>query len=276
MPAPAKPIIDPRESEIRRFVRNRYGVRGTLALHREAFGMDLIRAPLNVTLAPFFLLIRFFGWLLSKLGAKRAGAWLADRQILLTSDIARRIETDLLEFIDDLEAKGFGVKAPPETIRHEVSRYAEIRNAVSEITTSLIVLFTGVFLFHQATPGIISLAGPLAEMRAHSTAINDFALGNGMGRMWYAMFPVELSPWQVILTGIVLAVIASVVTTFAGLIADPVQHWTGIHRRRIARLLKRIDHSAAEPSGKLEREHLLARVGDISDTLLSLWRVLRG
>lgn len=276
MPAPAKAKIDPRETEIRRFVRKRYGLRGTLALHREAFGMDLIRAPLNVTLAPFFLLIRFLGWALSKLGAKRAGHWLAHRQILLTSDIARRIEADLLDFIGGLEAKGIGIKAPMETIRHEVSRYAEIRNAVSEITTSLIVLFSGILLFNRATPGIMSMAGPMAELRAHSTAVQDFLLGDNMGRMWYAMFPVELSPWQVILTGVVLAVIASVVTTFAGLIADPVQLWIGIHRRRIMRLLKRIDHSEAAPSGQLEREHILARAGDISDTLLSLWRALRG
>lgn len=275
-PAPMKTRTSAREAEVREFVRERYGLLGTLALHRTAFGMDLIRAPLNVALAPFFLLIQLLGSLLSKLGAKRVGGWLAERKIFLKSDIARRLEADIYAFIVRLSNQGIGPSAPVETIQHEVSRHVETRNAVAEITTSLIVLCTGIFIFGRATPGIISLTGPLAEMRAHSTAVEDFALGNGLGRAWYAMFPVELSPWQVILTGVVLAALASLVTTFAGLIADPIQNWTGIHRRRLMRLLDRIDRKGAEPSKGLEREHVLARVGDLSDTLLSLWRALRG
>ena len=76
-----------------------------------------------------------------------------------------------------------------------------------------------------------------------------------------------------ILTGIVLAVAGSLVTTFAGLVADPVQVWTGTHRRRILRLLDRLDR--AEDAPGIEREHLLARAGDLSDAVLMLWRNLR-
>ncbi|WP_347138018.1 DUF6635 family protein [Paracoccus sp. SSK6] len=262
-----------RRAAVTRFVRDRYGLRGTLRLHRAALGLDLLRAPINVMLSPVFLLTRLGGWLLSRFGAERAGGWLAARRVFLPSDMGRVIERDLLALIADLDTQGIGPNAPTEAVRHQAATLAETRNAVAEITTSLIVLVSGWLLFNRATPGVISLAGPLAELRAHATAVNDFLLGNTLGRAWYWAFPVELSPWQVILTGVALAVAGSLVTTFAGLIADPVQLWTGTHRRRILRLLDRLDR--AEPAGGIEREHLLARAGDLSDAALMLWRNLR-
>ncbi|WBU64124.1 DUF6635 family protein [Paracoccus aerodenitrificans] len=266
-------LIRAREAEIRRFVRARYGIRETIALHRAALGWDILRAPLNVALSPLFLIIRLIASLLSLLGAKRAGAWLAARQIFLTSDVAQRIEADLLVFFRQLKEKGLGPAASQDTIRREISAYAELRNAVAEITTSLIVLVAGLVLFSRATPGVISLTGPLAEMRAYGSAVDNFWLGERMGRAWYWAFPVELSPWEVIATGIVLALIASLITTFAGLIADPVQWATGIHRRRLMRLINRLDDPASEKGGSgLQREHLLARMGDLSDAVLSALR----
>lgn len=262
-----------RRAAVSRFVRDRYGPRGTWRLHRAALGLDLLRAPLNVMLSPVFLLTRLLAWLLSRLGARRAGAWLAARRIFLPSDMGRVIEADLIRLITDLDAQGIGPGAPPAAVRREAAALAETRNAVSEIATSLIVLAFGWALFNRATPGVISLAGPLAELRAHATAVNDFLLGDKLGRAWYWAFPVELSPWAVVLTGIALAVAGSLVTTFAGLVADPVQAWTGIHRRRILRLLARLD--AARPGGGIGAEHILARAGDLSDAALLVWRNLR-
>ncbi|WBU53791.1 DUF6635 family protein [Paracoccus sp. SCSIO 75233] len=284
-PRPARPVISGREAtdaaptrdaEIRRFVRQRYGLRGTLALHREALGWDLLRAPVNVAMSPLFLIVKLLSALLSVMGAKRAAAWLSGRQIFLTSNVAQRIEADLQGFVADLDRKGIGPAAPPDRIRREIAEHAEIRNAVAEITTSVMVFAAGLLMFRRATPGVISLAGPLAEMRAHGSAVENFWLGDRLGRAWYWAFPVELSPWQVIATGVVLALIASLITTFAGLIADPVQSLTGTHRRRLTRLLERLDQAGEQPSSGLAREHILARVGDLSDAALSVLRSWRG
>ena len=262
-----------RRAAVSRFVRARYGPRGTLRLHRAALGWDLLRAPVNVMLSPVFLLTRLGGWALSQLGLRRAGAWLSARRVFLPSDMGRVIQADLEGLVGDLDAQGIGPAAPPAITCQAAAALAETRNAVSEITTSVIVLASGWLLFNRATPGVISLAGPLAEVRAHSTAVGDFLLGERLGRAWYWAFPVELSPWEVILTGLALAVIGSLVTTFAGLISDPLQVLTGTHRRRILRLLDRLDRAQAGPG--LEREHLLARAGDLSDALLMIWRNLR-
>ena len=272
-PADTRPMTR-RETEVRRFVRDRYGLRGTLALHRHALGLDLLRAPVNVMLSPLFLLVRLGAPILRRLRLLRAADWLAGRQIFLKSDVARQIRADLAYFIDDLADKDLAPKAPPESIARAVADYAETRNAVAEISTSLIVLVAGLVLFHRPTPGVISLAGPIAHLQAQAQAVRDFALGSWAGRMWYWAFPAELSTAKLVLTGIGLAILASVMTTFAGLIADPVQLWTGIHRRRVMRLLRRLDRAENAPA--LEREHVLARLGDLSDLALSLWRSLKG
>ena len=77
-------------------------------------------------------------------------------------------------------------------------------------------------VFQTATPGLLSLTKPVAEMRAFATAVNEFPLGQGLGEMYFGVFSTDLDTWQVVATGIVLAMIASVVTTFAGVIIDPV------------------------------------------------------
>jgi len=272
-PADTRPMTR-RETEVRRFVRARYGLRGTLALHRHALGLDLLRAPVNVTLSPLFLLSRLGAALLRRIGARRAGDWLGQRRIFLKSDVAQRIEADLAGFVAELAEQGLAPPAAPETVARAVSDYAETRNAVAEITTSLLVMGAGLLLFHRATPGVFSLVEPVAHLRAQTQAIENFALGSWAGRMWYGAFPRQLSGTELLLTGTILAMLASVVTTFAGLVADPVQTWTGTHRRRLLRLLQRLDRAEAAPG--LEREHVLARLGDLSDAALSLWRSLRG
>ena len=169
-----------------------------------------------------------------------------------------------------MDRKGLSPDASDDDIEAAISSYAETRNAVGEITTSLIVMFAGLLLFHRATPGVISIMGPVAQLRAQAQAIEDFALGSWLGRMWYGAFPPELSPAELLFTGLLLTGAASLVTTFAGLLADPIQLWTGIHRRRLSRMLDRLDRKRAPPA--LEREHLLARAGDLGDVAAWLWR----
>ena len=271
-PADTRPLTQ-RENEVRRFVRTRFGVRGSLRLHRAALGADLLRAPVNVMLSPVFLLIRLLAWVLRSCGATRPAAWLASRRIFLASDLGRQVEADLDGLMVRLTERGLAPKAQPETIRRAISAYVETRNAVAEITTSLLVLLGGLLLFYRATPGVMSLAEPVAQMRAQSRAIEEFALGNWAGRMWYGVFPREIAMGELILTGIVLTVIASVVTTFAGVIADPVQSWSGLHRRRLMRMLARLDRR--QEAAPMAGEHLLARLGDLGDIASSIWRGLR-
>ena len=273
-PAPLRSRLTRRDAALRRFARRRYGPRGTLALHRHAIGAVLMRRPVNVVLARVALQMLGRGWAVARMGATRVGGWLRSRRVFLRSDVSAVIQRDLAALIADLQRQDLGPDTSPDRIARAIRSHADTRNAVAEITTSLIVLTVGIALFHRATPGMISLAGPMAQMRAHGAAVRDFAMGDTLGRAWYWAFPVETAPLTVVATGVALAVAGSLVTTFAGLIADPVQLWTGVHRRRLSRLMARLD--AETDSGAPEPEHLLARLGDVIDTALIALRSWRG
>ena len=266
--------METRDAMVRRFVRESFGVRGTLGLHRAAFGFDLLRAPVNVILAPVFLLVKLAGLLARLLRARRLGDWLLSRRIVFETAVSRRVAERVRGLITEMDAAGVGPGAPEAVVARAVDDYVGVRNAVSEITTVLFVLVTGWALFHSATLGVLSLAGPVADMRAQALAIENYWAGQWLGQVYFGWFPRALDPWQVVATGVVLAMLASLVTTFAGVLADPVQRWLGIHRRRLMRLVARIE-ARAESGAGLSREHAVARLGDLTDIALALWRALR-
>ena len=113
-------------------------------------------------------------------------------------------------------------------------------------------------------------AGNLAATAiAQQIAISNFFLHPKLGAIWYSIFPVTPSIGLIIAsTGTLMAALA-VITSFIGLIADPVQVKLGIHKKR---LMKFIDLLKSELTGKGKSEykikdHYLARVFDIIDLL---------
>ncbi|SNS93589.1 hypothetical protein SAMN05421757_104416 [Tropicimonas sediminicola] len=251
------------------FVRRHFGFRGSLRLHRAALGWDLLAAPVNVVLAPVFLLSRLIALAFRAIGLGGASRWLLDRPIFIHSSLARAVEALV-------EAELWQSEEPLNDRQHGLLRdYTAVRTSVSEIFTTLVVLSLGIFVFRHATPGIVSLAPLVSDYVSHSAAVANFPLGRGLGQAWYAAFPPAIPVWKVLAVGVGLAVVASLVTTFAGILADPIQARLGIHRRRLLRLqyaLAASDDSA--PS--LAREHALARLADITDAGVSLFRFLRG
>ena len=257
---------------VKAFVRRHFSLRGALRTHRLALGPDLLRAPLNVALAPVFILVRLTALLLTRLRLRRAGGWLASRRILLRSDVSRAIESALIDEV--LHPRMAWTGPPSATSTRLIEDYVGIRSAVAEIVTTLIVLCLGVIVFHAATPGVLSLAPLLSDRAATAGAIADFPLGSGLGRVWYGAFPLDLSGWFVAGVAVLLVMAASILTAFAGVVADPIQARLGIHRRRLMRLLVRLDEArSGEP--EIAREHLFARMADLTDVVTALLRMLR-
>lgn len=254
-------------AKVDEFVRRHFRLAGTLKLHGAALGWDLLRAPVNVALAPVFLLTKLAALLFRWAGLRRPAAWLGARRVLLPTAVSRAvtalIATDLLRGADLNHGS-----------RKLIEDYAGVRSAVSEITTTLVVLAAGIALFGTTTPGIVSLAPNVSGYVVHSSAVENFPLGSGLGEVWYGTFPVTQPVWLVVATGVMLAMAASVLTTFAGIIADPIQARLGIHQRRLTRLLERIAVAEGAPS-HLAPEHILARLADLADAGVSLVRVFR-
>lgn len=156
-----------------------------------------------------------------------------------------------------------------------VAVYVGSRVAANEIATSLVSIGVGALMARQFTPGMLTLGPTVAAAVAKHAAIASFPLGASIGALWYGIFPVSAGPLLVsgITGGLVLT--AACIAAFAGVVADPVQRWLGLHRRRLERFLAAVEE---ELTGRgavsfTVRDHYVARLLDLFDLLRSAQRL---
>jgi len=297
-----------RTARIYAFVDRHFTWPGTLHLHRAAVGFDILRAPVNVLLSPVLVLVRLLAWVCGKLRLARTAQWLQRRRLLLRTAVSARVEaailTELLgvplatgDSVQDRAALGRAILAAPhlrEAIRQRGSvagaqamadrvtgalgDYTGTRSAMAEFTVALLTLAVGGVVFQALTPGMMSMAPGVAEAVSRGAAVSGFPLGETLGGVWYGVFPVGPSPALVagVLAGLMM--LGAVLAAFAGILADPVQTRLGLHRRRLMRLFATIDAETTGNQGRdfVAHEHVLVRVFDLWDTVLSVLRAFRG
>jgi hypothetical protein len=280
-------------------VASTFSFAGSARLHRRALGWDVFCAPLNVVLAPLHALLRLFAFLLRVVRLRRAAGLLGRVHLILPTRTARAVEEGLLECVFALpDGPGCSIvdrfaEAPPlrddtslsedktrrraEQAAATIKTYTGTRSAVAEMTTALLTICFGAWLFHRLTPGMLSLAPALADTYAMDAAIGNFPLGRGLGTLWYSAFPVGASPLAIVIVALMLIVTAAIVTAFAGILADPVQTRLGVHQTRLRRLVTAVerDMTGSDSAPFAAREHLYARVFDIADIAGGLFRHFR-
>jgi hypothetical protein len=304
--AAAREYFATRRDRIDDFVHRRFGLRGSLRLHRHAVGWDIVRAPANIALAPVYLGTRLGAKAARAVGSPGTAEWLASRRILLRTEVARQVERLLMVELLELpwpdaeggtqrDALAEAILASPQVqaliaarasagdggaigrkIVSEVSEYAGTRSAVAEMTTALATAGAGAAAFHKLTPGMISLGPSLAAALAHNAAIAAFPLGGAAGSVWYAVFPAAASPALVAGTTGGLIAAGAVVAAFAGVIADPIQTLVGTHQRRLRRLVDSLEREflVGNGPGFAAREHYVARVLDVADAAFGALRMV--
>ncbi len=245
-----------RRAGIAGFVHRTFSLRSALALHRRALGWDIVRAPVNLFLAPVHLVVQLAARLLGWLGARRASNAVRRCRLLLETDvageIARRVQTELLELpccqpgrvfrrdalLEEIFADpelGDRLRAPLAAIGRQVGdenfrrrldeamlSYAGTRPAAAEITTGLLAAGIGALSVKHVTPGALTLGPLLAGVVAQQAAIASFPFGAALGGIWYGWFPASAS--TLLVGGITVASMgaAAVVACFAGILIGPV------------------------------------------------------
>ena len=299
----AAEYISNRRQRIEEFTCRHFGLRGSLRLHRLAIGADLVRAPINLALALPHIVKVLISAGLHKLGKEHAANRLLTIPTQLETTVAREVErliwTDFLEIPYSFSERGSGhdalaelfIKQPEITkvlsaaselarlrghnkgfsvkLEKLLSSYTGTRVAAAEIVTAITSIGVGGLMVQQVTPTAFTLGPALAALVAHKSAIFLFPLGTAVGGIWYGLFPVEPS-WTLI-AGITsgLLFLSSVGAAFAGVVADPVQHSLGIHRRRLERLVDAIeaDLLRGEDAGFKVRAHYVARIFDVFEAI---------
>jgi hypothetical protein len=299
--------IASRRERIDGFVDRHFSLAGSAALHRRAFGWDVLRAPVNLFLAGPALAVKSMAWAARRGGMGRTAAWLALRRLLIETEVAREVEwlvaTELLEIPCQQRDRASYRDAIAETILADdraiarleaplaslagtdlelrcriaaaVETYLGSRTAAAEIATGLAAAGLGALVVKQATPGLVTLSSALAAMIAQQTAIAAFPLGAGLGALWYSLFPATAGPGLLAVTTAGVFLSAAMLTAFSGIVTDPLQRRLGLHRRRLERLLQMLETDLCGEQGRIRimRDHYVARLVDIFDLIVLAMRV---
>ena len=308
--AGARRYFAERRSRIKPFIDAHFSLTGTLALHRSAVGWDIARAPLNLSLAAPQLAMQIGAKAAGRLGASKAEA-LLKRSILLETSVSREIEwlvhTELLELPitqkkrlsrhDALSESILGEPAVAEAVedalreigrhgddpefrerlRHAMTEYGITRNAAAEITTGLLNLGAGALTLNKLTPGAVSLGPALAGLITQQAAVSAFPFGGWLGGVWYGLFPVAPGLGLVMTTTGGLMLASATFAAFAGVISDPIQRATGLHRRRLEKMVDALERQFFDPAapGFAVHDHYVARLLDMFDLLGAAVRLAR-
>lgn len=260
------------------FAARHFGLAGSLRLHREALGLDLLRAPVNVLLVGPALFLRLAGLLARWIGLRRAGGWLAGRDLFLETRLSRRVADLVLEELLQLDAAPAGLPAElRERSRHLLAEYVAARHAAAEFGAVAVLLAVGVLTLQALTPSAISLGPMLAQELARREAVEGFWLGPAAGALWYGWFPTRASGVELVATTLAVMAGFALLATFTGLVMDPLQQALGLHRRRLARLVDTVERAAlGEADARLALpDPYLARLTDLVDVALIASRLAR-
>ena len=297
--------FDARRARIPGFIDRHFSWSGAWSLNRKAFGHDLYRAPLNVAMVGPVMGLKAVSRGLEKAGKPWLAKKVGDKSFHFDTDVTRelewRIHTDLLEVPysqpgrhmtkDALADEIFGNQAfasalekavndavdaagprNQEQLRAVLSDYLQTRAANAEVVNLAICLVAGAAVAHKVTPGVLTLGPTMASAFANKAAITSFPLGASAGALFYGAFPVAPSAALAAgTTGGLFAVIA-LATAFSGIVSDPMQKATGLHARRLERLVDTLeDNMLYDEVVKLKvRDHYVARIIDLFDALGAL------
>ncbi len=309
--AGARAYFASRRTRVPAFVNAHFSLHGTLRLHRAALGWDILKAPLNLSLALPQILLHLAAALARATGARTLAVKL-HRNMLLRTAVAAEIEwlihTELLELPFAQRSRQSRQDALSQTILDQpqihdamqaalleigshgqdpqfrarlaqaLDSYGLSRAAAAEITTGLLNLGAGALAMNKLTPGAATLGPALAGIMVHQTAVSAFPLGAWLGSAWYGFFPILPSTAMIASTTGGLMLASATLAAFAGVIFDPIQRALGLHSRRLLRMIDGLERQFTDPHavGFAVRDHYVARLLDLFDVVGAALRVLRG
>lgn len=259
------------------FVSTYFSGTGAIHLNRLAWGTDILIAPFNFFMGFPNFIIRLMAVVLEYFGARKSSRWLHQCHLGLPTTVQKRVQTRLMVDLLDLPVNKDAVTDQLRYLvrsaaREPVGIYLQTRNVAADITAGTLAAVVGLLFLSQFTPGSISAGSAIARVIAREQAISEFILGEVIARLYYAVFPVNPSGTVILMTLLVVMATVAIVAAFSGIIHDPIQASTGIHSRRLNKLLDSIEESINQADGKGYRpkDMFLGRAYDMVDWIKGL------
>ena len=295
--------IRSRKAKVPGFSKKFFSWKGALKVNKRAFGSDLYKAPINILWAVPYIGTRASSSLLKKIGFTKIPANLERLPVGFETKVQKEINwaifTELLElpyaqgvrksskdalfaeilnqpeisslFSDDL-IKIYRKSKNPKfraALEENLVEYSKSRIAAADLAGNIITISAGATMFNKMTPGVLTTGGAVASAIAQQTAISNFVFGPTLGSLYYGLFPASASMGLVIAsTGSIMAAVA-VLTSFSGIVTDPIQYKLGLHQRRLLKFIESLDRELrGTGDSKFHiRDQYVARIFDLLDLI---------
>jgi hypothetical protein len=297
-----------REKKIDAFVKRHYTLRGALKIHSHALGWDLIRVPINIIWSVFNIVLALvafiakvirlrrlhefiqrippgletdmdkeISWLLvtellelpHKDGSRRSDKDALMEEVMKDPDLRRLLDEELECLVHLKDNPGFR-----EALDRKLAEYGAIRTGAADLASNVVLLVSSKFALGQASFGALSAGSAVSASVAKTIAISNFWLGPTAGSYFYAVAPVAVSMRLLIAVTGIIAIILAFVSTFIGIVTDPIQAKLGLHQRRLRRLVKAVEQDLlGKSAGQFQlREKYMGRIFDVVDFLAFMGR----
>jgi hypothetical protein len=275
------------------FIHDHFKYPGAWQTNRQALGWDILRAPLNLFWAPIYLSLQLLAILLRKLTLIRLGNLLLLIPSGFVTDVQRYLSNQTYRYLLGRETEpdkgdklflalrsalinlhgnhdhlsSTSISSIDAIVGDALEQYRITRTASADIGNSLLSTIVGAFAFQKFTPGGIAIGIAIAGWLAHQLAVDNFIFGKWIGSWYYAVFPPSPSFWLNLGSIAFVLTCLAVFASFSGLITDPIQCWTGLHRRRLSKMINKLESDFLEKKtgGFRPKDQFVARVLEVLD-----------
>jgi hypothetical protein len=296
--------IKKRREMIPSFVERNFGWAGSAERHKHAFGWDLLKAPVNILWSIPVVLTKLVGKGIGLAGYEEQEKWLNKIWPGFTTAVQveseRLIYTELLElpwagsegrvscknalfeeilnqpevskWVDHvltvIEERS-GSDAFRERLEANLQPFATAQTSASDIATNLIVIAGSYASAKEVAFGASGAGTLLSGILAQKIAISSFWAGPTLGSIWYGFFPAKASIGLTAVSVAAAAIVMALLSSFIGVVADPLQKIFGLHAKRLNRALDELeaDLNGTGPRGWDTKAPIFARVLDFMEWL---------
>lgn len=294
--------LEQRRRRVDDFCHRHYRFLPSLRRHRVSLGRDLLIVPLNIVWSVIRIPLVLLSWLAGKLKLSGLAKLLnvpAGMETRFDGEIRWLIFTDLLQlpyqqgervshydalFEEILRDEAVSAELIPlleqlgkthhdasvtASIEQALKEYGSTRTAVSELSSNLMIIAGSYAGTGSAVYGSLGASSMISSALATHVAVANFWLGPGLGALYYSVFPASVSLALLASVTAIVAIVLAIVSTFAGVITDPVQHALGLHQKRLHRVVDAVQKSLNNTADQefVLREKYLARIFDVLDVL---------
>ena len=252
--------IEERRKSVNFFISKNFSIKDTIAIQKKYVIVDLIYYPLNMLWSVPYFFIKKSSETFEKIG------WLTPLRILnkvphgfktnYQKEIENLVTVDLLgwekkstknllfveifkntQLVNFLEIHQISIHCLDAIIEDEVDLFSSSQALVSELSGTVITIFTGWLAFGDKSLGLLGIGDRIARKFARSKASSNFFLGEHVGSVFYHIFPPQPTAWQILGATFLVGCFLTMSSFLTCLLMDPLRKQFGLQQLKLNSLL---------------------------------------